>query len=59
MSNTCSIYNSFEGMCLVEAVKEAIWLNGFLGDLGIEQVHHVVFCDSQSTIHLAKDEKVS
>ena len=46
-----------EFMSLAEAVKEAIWLHGFLGDLGIEQVDRVVFCDSQSAIHLAKDEK--
>jgi hypothetical protein len=46
-----------EFMSLTEAVKEAIWLHGFLGDLGIEQVDHVVFCDNQSVIHLAKDEK--
>lgn len=44
-------------MSLTEAVKEAIWLHGFLGDLGIEQVDRVVFCDNQSVIHLAKDEK--
>ena len=29
----------------------------FLGDLSIEQVDCVVFCDSQSVIHLAKGEK--
>ena len=29
----------------------------FFGDLGIEQVDRVVFCDSQSAIHLTKDEK--
>ena len=46
-----------EFMSLIEAVKEAIWLHGFLGDLGIEQVDRVVFCDNQSAIHLAKDEK--
>jgi hypothetical protein len=44
-------------MSLTKAVKEAIWLHGFLGDLGIEQVDCVVFCHNQSAIHLAKDEK--
>jgi hypothetical protein len=44
-------------MSLTEAVKEAIWLHGFLGDLGIEQVDRVVFCVNQSAIYLAKDEK--
>jgi hypothetical protein len=46
-----------EFISLTEAVKEAIWLHGFLGDLGIEQVDRVVFCDNQSAIYLAKDEK--
>lgn len=46
-----------EFISLAEAVKEAIWLYGFLGDLGIVQVDRVVFCDNQSAIHLAKDEK--
>ena len=42
---------------LSEVAKEVIWLHGFLGDLGIEQVDCVVFCHNQSAIHLAKDEK--
>ena len=46
-----------EFMSLTEAVKEAIWLHGFLGDLAVEQVDRVVFCDNQSAIYLAKDEK--
>ena len=29
----------------------------FFCDLGIEQVDRVVFCDSQSALHLTKDEK--
>ena len=46
-----------EFISLTEAVKEAIWLHGFLGDLGVEQVDRIVFCDNQSAIYLAKDEK--
>jgi hypothetical protein len=46
-----------EFMLVLEAAKEAIWIHGFLGDLGIEQVDRVVLSDSQSAIHLAKDEK--
>ena len=46
-----------EFMSLTEAAKEAIWLHGFLNDLGIEQVDLVVFCDNQSAIHLAKYKK--
>jgi hypothetical protein len=37
-------------MSSTEAVNEAIRLHSFLGDLGIEQVDRVVFCDNQSTI---------
>jgi hypothetical protein len=46
-----------EFISLTDVVKEAIWLHGFLGDLGIEKVGHVVFCDNQSAIYLVKDEK--
>jgi hypothetical protein len=46
-----------EFISLAKAVKGAIWLHGFLGDLGIEQVFHVVFCDNQSAIYHAKDKK--
>jgi hypothetical protein len=42
---------------VTEVVKISIWMHGFLRDLGIEQVDRVVFCDSQSAIHLAKDEQ--
>ena len=44
-----------EYMALTEAVKEAIWLKGFCGDLGYQQENVKVFCDSQSAIHLAKN----
>ena len=46
-----------EFMSLTEGVKEAIWSHDFLGDLVIEQVERVVFCDNQSAVYLAKDEK--
>ena len=42
-------------MAVTEAIKEAIWLHGLVADLGIEQEHGVVFCESQSVIHLAKN----
>ncbi|KAE8661311.1 hypothetical protein F3Y22_tig00113726pilonHSYRG00149 [Hibiscus syriacus] len=45
-----------EYMAVTEAVNEAIWLQGLLGELGIEQKHIKVHCDSQSTIHLAKNQ---
>ena len=43
-------------MAVTEAVKEAIWLQGLLEDLGIGQKHIPVYCDSMSAIHLAKNQ---
>ena len=33
-------------MAIIEAVKEAICLQGLLDDLGVGQKHVTVFCDS-------------
>jgi len=38
-----------EYMAITEAIKEAIWLNAFLGD------PIMVFCDNQSVVHLTND----
>jgi hypothetical protein len=43
-------------MSAAEAVKEAIWLRGLVNDLGLQQDETVVFCDSQSSIHLTKNQ---
>ena len=43
-------------MAITEAVKETIWLQGFLDDLGVGHKRVTVFCDSQSAIHLAKNQ---
>ncbi|PRQ16639.1 putative RNA-directed DNA polymerase [Rosa chinensis] len=45
-----------EYMALTEASKEAIWLNGLASEFGIHQEGVVVKCDSQSAIHLAKNQ---
>ena len=45
-----------EYMAITEAVKEAIWLKGFVTELGFEQQQVVVHCDSQSAIHLSKHQ---
>ena len=45
-----------EYMAITEAIKEAIWLQGLLDDLGVGQKQVTVFCDSQSAIHLAKNQ---
>jgi hypothetical protein len=45
-----------EYMAAVETVKEAIWLRGLVSDLDLQQDETVVFCDSQSAIHLTKNQ---
>ena len=45
-----------EYIAITEAVKEAIWLQGLLDDLGVGKKQVTVFCDSQSAIHLAKNQ---
>ena len=39
----------------IEACKEMLWMQQFLGDLEIKQEKYVLYCDSQSAIHLAKN----
>ena len=48
-----------EYMTATEAVKEAIWLRGLLGDFGKIQKNIEVFCDNQSTIFFPKKSDVS
>ncbi|KAG8486257.1 hypothetical protein CXB51_019640 [Gossypium anomalum] len=45
-----------EYIAITEAVKEAIWLQGMVKTLGLVQEHINVYCDSQSAIHLAKNQ---
>ncbi|KAG7941111.1 hypothetical protein I3843_16G021700 [Carya illinoinensis] len=45
-----------EYMAVTEAVKKAIWLQGLVTDLGFKQQEVTVYCESQSTIHLAKNQ---
>ena len=42
-------------MAVTEAVKEVIWLQGLLEELGVVQEHVCIYSDSQSAIHLAKN----
>ncbi|XP_062114332.1 secreted RxLR effector protein 161-like [Humulus lupulus] len=44
-----------EYVALTEVVKEGIWLKGLASELEIEQGKIIVFCDSQSDIHLSKN----
>jgi len=43
-------------MAMTEAIKEAIWLQGLLDDLGIDQDLLKIICDSMSAIYLAKNQ---
>jgi hypothetical protein len=45
-----------EYMVVANAIKETICLHGLIRDLGILQKHVKVLCDSQSAIHLAKNQ---
>ena len=45
-----------EYMAVVEAGKEVIWMKDFIGELGIRQEEFGLYCDSESVIHLAKNE---
>ncbi|KAK3011604.1 hypothetical protein RJ639_011011 [Escallonia herrerae] len=45
-----------EYIAATEAVKEAIWLKGLVGDLGLKHESSTVYCDSQSAIHLTKNQ---
>ena len=43
-------------MAMTEARKEAVWLSGLVNELGFKQDSMVLHCDSQSAIHLAKNQ---
>ena len=45
-----------EYMAMTEAIKEAIWLQGLLDDLEIEQDLLKINCDSMSAIYLVKNQ---
>ena len=44
-----------EYVAVTEASKEMIWLQGLLDELGFKQENNVLYNDSQSAIHLAKN----
>ena len=44
-----------EYIAATEACKEMLWMQQFLGELGIKQEKYVLHCDSQSAIHLVKN----
>ena len=44
-------------MAAVEASKEALWLQGLVDTFGVKQEEVKIHCDSQSAIHLVKDQR--
>jgi len=46
-----------EYIAATEGMKEAIWLRGLASELGFQQDVLVIFCDSQSVIHLTRNNK--
>nr|XP_009787759.1 PREDICTED: uncharacterized protein LOC104235647 [Nicotiana sylvestris] len=46
-----------EYMAAVEAVKETIWLKGLVVELSLVQLESTLRCDSQSAIHLMKNQR--
>ncbi|KAE8723109.1 Retrovirus-related Pol polyprotein from transposon TNT 1-94 [Hibiscus syriacus] len=44
-----------EYVAVTEANKEMVWLQSFLEELGKKQENNILYCDSQSVIHLAKN----
>lgn len=45
-----------EYMAVTEAIKENLWLKGLFAELSLHQGGIIIFCDSQSVIHLSKDQ---
>nr|GEY06995.1 retrotransposon protein, putative, Ty1-copia subclass [Tanacetum cinerariifolium] len=55
-STTALSTTEAEYMVMTEAVKEAIWLQGLLGELVTSQKFVTMHYDSQNAIHLAKNQ---
>ena len=47
-----------EYVAVTEANKEMVWLQSFLEELRKKQEDNVLYCDSQSAIHLANNPSV-
>ena len=44
-----------EFIAITEACKKELWLKKFLQELGLKQEKYVLYCNSQSAIHLSKN----
>jgi len=63
-----SWYSSFQAIAVLstteaeyiaatEGMKEVIWLRGLVSEPGLQQDAFVIFCDSQSVVHLTRNSK--
>ena len=46
-----------EYIVATEGMKEVIWLRSLVSELGLQQDVLVIFCDSQSVVHLTRNSK--
>jgi len=44
-----------EYIAITKAAKELLWMKKFLQELGLQQDRYLLYCDSQSVIHLSKN----
>ena len=44
-----------EYIVITKASKELLWMKKFLQELGLQQERYLLYCDSQSVIHLSKN----
>ena len=44
-----------EYIAITETSKELLWMKKFLQELGLQQEMYLLYCDSQSSIHLSKN----
>ena len=49
--------NEAEYIAATEGMKEAIWLQGLVSELGLQQDVLVILCDSQTAVHLTRNNK--
>jgi hypothetical protein len=53
----CVVLSTIEAeyIAITEAAKELLWIKKFLQELGLQQERYLLYCNSQSAIHLSKN----
>ena len=53
----CVVLSTIEAgfIMATKACKELLWMKKFIQELGFRQNNYVLFCDSQSPLHLGKN----